>query len=798
MAKTVSIIVLCRNRWADSRRCLESLRKSTPPDLYELLVYDNASSDETLSNLRRMAKGWPQLRVLHNDRNFSFSEGVNHGMRAAAGRHFVWLNNDTVLAPGWLEGLLKAVGADGIGAAGPMTDHKAPPRQVCAPFITRNPSRTLEAPFLGGFCFLLKRSAVERAGYLDERFVWGWEDMDYCMRLRQSGLRLLLARDVFVRHAGSRTLQDMASNERQRTDIDNRRLMIQKWMREGPWKKDLHELYQELPAPWHQLTPKTSILVVCRGDGGHARDCLESVRRAMETRDYEVLAVDAGNGGRVFPWLEKLGRSWPELKVLGPWGHAQAASLNAAAAHAQGNYLAVLDDQTLVEPGWLKNLLKITEIRPDAGAVKAGTAFLTPRKTFERVGGFDERFSGALYAADYFIRVLRAGYSVLEDGAARVHLSPDRTEEPAEVTLGDRRLAVNKWLASSFDFPGLSDIFWREMGPKPALSLILLCRGNWTATHRRLMAVRRAVGKKDYEVLAAFMDPDAATKSRIIVLSRQWPALRALGPWGDRTPAPALNRAAAMAQADAVSFLDEESLAKPNWLKHALRTAQPRPDAGADKAEWDPPPSVSIVVICRGKWKGSQRCLSTLRRAIGKVDCEILAGCFEAEAKTSVELEKLAKTWPRLRFLGKWEPTPYAHVLNLAQISARGEFILFLSDDVLLAPGCVEALVRKAKKNAAGVIAPRCANSRSVDSVKDYCLLIAKTVFSSLGGFDNRFQKTLWAEDFCFRAKQKGYEVLVADKALVQNVPRRDCASLAHDRNLIFGKWSGHPLFKWR
>lgn len=658
MAKRVSIIVLCHNRWADSRRCLESLKASTPRDLYEVLAYDNASSDATLSNLKRMARGWPQLRVFANERNLSFSEGVNRGMRAAKGRHFLWLNNDTVLAPGWLEGLLAAVRPDGIGAAGPMTDHKAPPRQVSAPFITRTSGKTLDAPFLGGFCFLLKRSAVERAGFLDERFVWGWEDMDYCMRLRQSGLRLLLARDVFVRHAGSRTLQDMASSERQRTDIGNRRLMIQKWMREDPWKKDLHELYRELPAPWHTLTPKTSLLLVCRGG---ARDRLESARRNLQTRDYEVLAVNAG------------GRGW-------------AAALNRAAAQAQGNYFAVLPGEALVEPKRLGRLIKMLEARPDAGAVKAEPELIISRKAFERAGGFDERFSGSLCAADYCLRLIQAGFSVLEDG--------QRPQRPRPALSSDLKLATDKWLHSNFDRPDLIDKFWKEIGSTPALAL----------------------------------------------------------------------------------------------------------------------PAVSIVVICRGKWEKSRRCLSALRLAAGKSGYEVLTGCFRAQAKTSAKLKKMEKAWPQMKFLGKWEPTPYAHVLNLAQASARGEFILFLSDDVLPSPGCVEALVAAAKKHASGgVVAPRCVNTqlnwqrnsgpktaRSVDYVRDYGLLIPKAVFSSLGGFDNRFEKTMWAEDFCFRAKQKGYEVLVAGKALVRASGKENLSSSAHDTSLIFGKWSGHPLFQWR
>lgn len=466
-ARAVSIIVLCHDRWEATRRCLRSLRRSTPPELYELLVYDNASSDGTLAGLRRLAAGWPQLRVFANAANLPFSRAVNRGMRDARGRSFLWLNNDTVLSPGWLEGLLQAArSGPRVGAAGPLTDNMAPPRQVSRPFANRRSASVEETAFLGGFCFLLKRAAAARTGLLDERFVWGWEDMDYCLRLRQAGFSLSLARNIFVHHVGNKTIETMPAPERRRTDERNRALIRSKWLRTLPWRGDLMGLMEKLPDPrWNDPAPKASVVVVCGGPWKKARASLEAVRRSAGPAAYEVVAAAMGAPRETARGLKALAREWPELRVLGPWrkvpwGHA----VNLALKRTRGENLAVLADGARVRPGWLEELVSaagagsnIGLVGPDgdpAGPPWRGDSrtrpatrlrsgcLLMPRRTFEKIGGFDDRFAGALSLQDYCLRVRHAGYQVLEARHARVRPSTDPA--PALRPL-DKRLLFAKW-----------------------------------------------------------------------------------------------------------------------------------------------------------------------------------------------------------------------------------------------------------------------------------------------------------------------------------------------------------------
>lgn len=460
---TVSIILLCRDGWEDTEPCLGSLRRSTPAGTYELLAYDNGSSDGSAEKLELLGRDWPELRVFRSGENPSFAVAVNRGMREARGDFLLWLNNDTLLSPGWLDGLLSAAPSDpSIAAVGPMTDHMAPPEQIDAPSGTRASAQAQDAAFLGGFCFLLKRAAMDRVGLLDERFVWGWEDMDYCLRLRQAGLRLALARDVFVRHLGNRSIGRLPTGFRVRTDLSNRRLLLRKWLWTDRSRGEIRDLFTRTGAPWDKYRPRFSVLVPCRGPWTRVSRCLDSVRAGSAPGSYEVLAADCSPGRGNAPRLRELAQSWPELWVMDVMGNASLSRcVNQAAKDAQGDFLVVLDDEALVSPGYLEGLSAAAEpgvgmVGPRSGPEAAsgpapflsGVAVLIPRPVLEKVGGFDERFVWGCEVADYCLRASQAGYGIrVAEGAFVTREDGDgpEGEEARGLRRENARLLFEKW-----------------------------------------------------------------------------------------------------------------------------------------------------------------------------------------------------------------------------------------------------------------------------------------------------------------------------------------------------------------
>jgi glycosyltransferase involved in cell wall biosynthesis len=130
----VSIVILCCNQSAITRLCLESLARHTP-EKHQLLLVDNGSTDETPSVLDAFARaghaGLKELSILRNESNLGFAAGVNQALRRASGDFIVLLNNDTVLTPGWLAGLLGvALHVPHAGLIGPVSNEVPDPQRV--------------------------------------------------------------------------------------------------------------------------------------------------------------------------------------------------------------------------------------------------------------------------------------------------------------------------------------------------------------------------------------------------------------------------------------------------------------------------------------------------------------------------------------------------------------------------------------------------------------------------------------------------------------------------------------------
>jgi GT2 family glycosyltransferase len=226
-----SLIILCCNQFAYTRECLESVLQYTRQP-YELIVVDNASTDETPAYLEELKgrSGPARVVVIRNDSNLGFAKGCNQGLEQARGQYLVLLNNDTVVTAGWLDGLVawSVHKWPKVGLVGPMTSWAPPPQQI--PTDYRTPAelqafavrrrqefagQATKVQRLIGFCMLFRRDVWERLGKLDEDFGIGFfEDDDLSVRAREAGFHLVMALDVFIHHYGNRTFQGLGIDAR--------------------------------------------------------------------------------------------------------------------------------------------------------------------------------------------------------------------------------------------------------------------------------------------------------------------------------------------------------------------------------------------------------------------------------------------------------------------------------------------------------------------------------------------------------------------------------------------------------
>ncbi|MBM4329738.1 MAG: glycosyltransferase [Deltaproteobacteria bacterium] len=239
----VSIIILTLNQLQYTRECVKSIQKHTP-EPHEIIFVDNGSTDGTAGWLRQRVKENPNYRLIENRENLGFSRGCNQGIKVAAGRCILLLNNDVVVTESWLGGMLECINsAPDIGVVGPMTNNISGPQKVvnanynhienldsCAKsFREKNRHRRIPARRIVGFCMLFKRELVEKIGLLDEKFGSGnYEDDDFCLRAALEGHRNIIAGDVFIHHYGSQSFigNRIAYNS---ALAKNKKLFNEKW-----------------------------------------------------------------------------------------------------------------------------------------------------------------------------------------------------------------------------------------------------------------------------------------------------------------------------------------------------------------------------------------------------------------------------------------------------------------------------------------------------------------------------------------------------------------------------------------
>ena len=238
----VSIIILTLNRLEVTRECITSIQRHTP-ETHEIIFIDNGSTDGTVSWLRELAGAQANYHLIENENNLGFAAGCNQGMRAARGSFILLLNNDVVVTPEWLSGMIECFSSDTIGIVGPMTDNISGIQQW--PWATRqgterldefsrnfrrnNRFRRIPTRRVVGFCMMFRRELMDRIGLLDEQFGSGnFEDDDYCLRAALAGFRNLVAADVFIHHVGSATFEGNNIDYREAL-MRNQQLFSQKW-----------------------------------------------------------------------------------------------------------------------------------------------------------------------------------------------------------------------------------------------------------------------------------------------------------------------------------------------------------------------------------------------------------------------------------------------------------------------------------------------------------------------------------------------------------------------------------------
>lgn len=224
----LSILIVSYNTCRLTLDCLQSVYDSRTVYTYEVIVVDNASSDDSVEAIER---DYPQVTLVKNSTNTGFAKANNQAMAIAKGRYVLLLNSDTIVQPDTFQTMISYMdehpdlGATGCKVILPDGSlDKACRRGFPTPTASfyyafgfsklfpdnprfnqyqlgyLDPNDTYPVDCLVGAFMLVRQETIAQIGGLDETFFMYGEDIDWCYRIKQAGWGIQYYPGTYIVH----------------------------------------------------------------------------------------------------------------------------------------------------------------------------------------------------------------------------------------------------------------------------------------------------------------------------------------------------------------------------------------------------------------------------------------------------------------------------------------------------------------------------------------------------------------------------------------------------------------------
>ncbi len=268
---SVSIVVPTRNRVDLLKLCLSALAQRTDYPKLEIVIVDNGADARALAEAIELVAGAIAVRTIKNLGAFNFSRLINEGVRETEGEIVLLMNDDVeAIEQGWLHrmaasAMLPDVGCVGArllypngtiqhagvmlglsGVCGHLWKGLGEAEAAMIPQIVLPGGRMA----VTGACLAVKRDTFDRAGGLDEEsFGVAFNDIDFCLRVRQMGLRTMYRGDaVLIHHESQSRGLDDANRLRRKRLARETRLFLDRWstlLKQDPFGSPAYDLTVE-------------------------------------------------------------------------------------------------------------------------------------------------------------------------------------------------------------------------------------------------------------------------------------------------------------------------------------------------------------------------------------------------------------------------------------------------------------------------------------------------------------------------------------------------------------------------
>lgn len=233
--KKVAVVILNYNGRKFLERFLPNVIENTNGELADIVVADNASTDDSVSFMRER---FPDIRLIVNDFNGGFATGYNIALRQIEAEYFVLLNSDIEVTSRWIEPVIELMDSDpGIaacqpkilsfyqrdtfeyaGAAGGFIDRYGYP--FCRGRLFQHLEKDhgqyddiKEVFWATGACMFVRSDLYLQKGGLDDSFFAHMEEIDFCWRMKNLGYKIYCCPQSVVYHIGGGTLPKSSSRK---------------------------------------------------------------------------------------------------------------------------------------------------------------------------------------------------------------------------------------------------------------------------------------------------------------------------------------------------------------------------------------------------------------------------------------------------------------------------------------------------------------------------------------------------------------------------------------------------------
>ncbi len=205
----ISILIPNKDHVDELRKCIDSIQvKSTYKNIEIVIVENNSRQEQTFAYYSNVVKEYSNIKVVKWEGDFNYAAINNYGVQSCRGEYLVLLNNDVeVITPNWLEEMLMFAQRRDVGIVGAMLYYPDDTIQHAGviigiggvaghshKFLKRGDygyaNRLLLVQNLSAVtaaCMMMRKSVYEEVGGLDEQFKVAYNDVDFCMKVREKG-----------------------------------------------------------------------------------------------------------------------------------------------------------------------------------------------------------------------------------------------------------------------------------------------------------------------------------------------------------------------------------------------------------------------------------------------------------------------------------------------------------------------------------------------------------------------------------------------------------------------------------